>query len=246
VARDSEAAVSFDKATATGRFSAFRGELEVTSKDGVTKKVAALEEIRQKGDLLSDPKALPAAPLPIAPAAHLETSLDTTKRLDLLWQEVPSAARYALQVSRNRLFVDNLIDVDSRRKTDATLELRGEGTYQWRVAAISREGLQGPWSEPRAFRVAASVRPGEVGDKTPPPIELDQVQVYGNLFMVAGRTEPGAEIRINGESVEVAQNGTFTKTLVVDREGWSVLDFEAADRSGNVARMRQRVFVETL
>ena len=35
-------------------------------------------------------------------------------------------------------------------------------------------------------------------------------------------------------------------TLVVDREGWSVLDFEAADRSGNVARLRQRVFVETL
>ena len=246
VARDSEAQVSYDKASATGRFSAFRGELEVTSKDGVTKKVAALEEIRQKGDLLSDPKALPAAPLPIAPAAHLETSLDTTKRLELLWQEVPSATRYALQVSRNRLFVDNLIDVDSRRKTDATLELRGEGSFQWRVAAISRDGLQGPWCEPRSFRVAASVRPGEVGDKTPPPIELDQVQVYGNLFMVAGRTEPGAEIRINGESVEVAQNGTFTKTLVVDREGWSVLDFEAADRSGNVARMRQRVFVETL
>ena len=77
-------------------------------------------------------------------------------------------------------------------------------------------------------------------------LELDQVSVYGNLFMVAGRTEPGAEIRVNGEAVEVAQNGTFTKTLVVDREGWSVLDFEAADRSGNVARMRQRVFVETL
>ena len=218
----------------------------MTSNAGVTKKVAALEEIRQKGDLLSDPKALPPAPEVIAPAAHLETSLDASRRLVLAWEPVTAAARYALQVSRNRLFVDNLIDVDARRKTDATVELRGEGTFQWRVAAISRDGLQGPWSDPRSFRVAGSVRPGELGDKTPPPIELDQVQVYGNLFMVAGRTEPGAEIRINGESVEVAQNGTFTKTLVVDREGWSVLDFEAADRSGNVARLRQRVFVETL
>jgi hypothetical protein len=246
VARDTEAAVSVDRASATARFSAFRGELEVTSKGGVTKKIAALEEVRQKGDLLSDPRALPPAPDVLAPAAHLETSLDAQRRLVLSWQPVPAASRYALQVSRNRLFVDNLIDVDSRRKTDATLELRGEGTFQWRVAAVSKEGLQGPWSEPRGFRVAGSVRPGEVGDKTPPPIELDQVQVYGNLFMVAGRTEPGAEIRVNGENVEVAQNGTFTKTLVVDREGWSVLDFEAADRSGNVARLRQRVFVETL
>jgi hypothetical protein len=246
VARDSEAQVSFDRASATARFSAFRGEMAVTSKGGVTKKVAALEEIRQKGDLLSDPRALPGAPEIVAPAPHHETSLDAARRLVLAWNPVGTAARYALQVSRNRLFVDNLIDVDARRKTEATLELRGEGSFQWRVAAISKDGLQGPWSEPRTFRVAGAVRPGEAGDQSPPALELDQIQVYGNLFMVAGRTEPGAEVRVNGEAVEVAQNGTFTKTLVVDREGWSVLHFEAADRSGNVARLRQRVFVETL
>jgi len=246
VERDTEAAVSFDRETARARFSAYRGSLEVTSKTGETRRVGPLEEVRQIGDRLADPRALPAPPTVETPAPHLETSLDGDRRLVLSWDPVPGAASYALQVSRSRLFVDNLIDVDSRTKTEATLELRGEGSFQWRVAAVTRDGLQGPWTEPRTIRVVAGVRSGERGDTTPPTIELDQVQVYGNLFIVSGRTEAGATLRINGEAVAVAQNGTFTKTVLVSREGWSVLEVVAADPAGNVATLRQRVFVETL
>ncbi len=45
----------------------------------------------------------------------------------LAWQPVQAASRYALQVSRSRLFVDNLIDVDARTKTagDARAARRG-------------------------------------------------------------------------------------------------------------------------
>jgi len=246
VARDSEAAVSFDRATATARFTAFRGELEVTSVSGVSKSIGPLEEIRQRGDLLSDPSALPDAPVVIRPAAHVETSLDGDRRLMLAWSPVDGASRYALQVSRNRLFVDNLIDVDARRKTEATLELRGEGSFLWRVAALDRAGLQGPWSEARTFRVVAGLRPGERGDRTPPPIEIEQIQPYGNLFILAGRTEPGARLSINGEAASVDQDGRFTKTLLVDQEGWSVIELLASDPSGNTSRLRQRVFVEAL
>ena len=246
VARDSEAAVSFDRTTATARFTAFRGEVEVTSSGGVKRSIGPLEEIRQRGDLLTDAKALPQAPEVIQPAAQLETSLDASRRLVLSWEPVPGASRYALQVSRNRLFVDNLIDVDSRTKTEATLDLRGEGSFQWRVSALDREGLQGPWSDARSFRVVAGARPGERGDRTPPPIEIEQVQPYGNLFIVAGRTEPGATLRINGETASVAPSGAFTKTVLVGEAGWSVLELVAADPSGNVATLRQRVFVETL
>jgi hypothetical protein len=246
VSRDSEAAVSFDRMTATARFSAFSGEVEVTSKGGVTRKIGPLEEIRQRGDLLTDPRALPQAPAILEPAAHVEANLEPHRRLALAWQPVANATHYALQVSRTRLFVDNLVDVDSRAKTEATLELRGEGTFQWRVAAISRDGMQGPWTDPRTIRVVAGLESGERGDKTPPQIEIDQVQAYGNLFIVSGRTEPGATLRINGEAATVGQGGVFTKTLQVSREGWSVLEVVAADTSGNVATLRQRIFVDTL
>jgi hypothetical protein len=246
VARDSEAAVSFDRSTATARFAAFRGEVEVTSEAGLVRRVGALEQVTQVGSLLSDVERLPPAPLPLEPGAGFETSLDAGRDVVLSWQPVDGANRYALQVSRNRLFVDNLIDVDSRTTARATLGLRGEGTFEWRVAARTGLGLQGPWSEPRTFRVVASSRPVDRGDSTPPLLEIDQVQTYGNVFIVAGRTEPGAAVTVNGESVAVAANGTFTKTVLVAGEGWSFLDLAAADAAGNVTRLRQRVFVETL
>ena len=77
---------------------------------------------------------------------------------------MPGAGRYALQVSRNRLFVDNIIDVEDRTTTSAKLGLRGEGHFLWRVAAIDSSGEQGPWSPPRKFRVVPTAATGAQED----------------------------------------------------------------------------------
>jgi hypothetical protein len=246
VARESEAMVAYDKESATGRFVAFRGSLDVEAESGLTRKVQALQQVTQTGDLLSDPRRVPRAPEVERPPENFETTLDADRTIMLSWQPVQGATRYALQVSRNRLFVDNLIDVGERTKSAATLGLKGEGTFEWRVAARTADGLQGPWSAPRTFRVLAARGAGEVGDKTPPGLELDQVQAYGNIFIVSGRTEAGASLRLNGEVVAVASNGTFTKTVQLTSEGWSFLELAAVDASGNEASLRHRVFVETL
>ncbi len=246
VERESEAAVTYDQATSSGTFVAYRGALDVESESGETRRVEALEQVSQTRGELSAVRQLPAAPLVLRPNDNFETSLDAADELTLAWEEVPGAARYALQVSRSRLFVDNLIDVDSRNRPSARLGLRGEGTYEWRVAARGRDGLQGPWSTPRTFRVLAARAPGESGDLTPPPLEIDQVQAYGSIFIVSGRTEAGASLRLNGEPVAVAANGSFTKTLQLTAEGWAFLELEAMDISGNETTLRRRVFVDTL
>ena len=116
VGRESDVVVSYDKASSTGRFSAFRGSLEVASNAGLKRTVAELEQVVQTGDLLSDPRRLPTAPEPEQPIDNLEVSLAAVKTLVLAWKPVDLAARYALQVSRSRLFVDNVIDVDARTK----------------------------------------------------------------------------------------------------------------------------------
>ncbi|MBP9145370.1 MAG: hypothetical protein KBF21_00300 [Thermoanaerobaculia bacterium] len=246
VGRESDVVVSYDKASSTGRFSAFRGALEVASNAGLKRTVGELEQVVQTGDLLSEARRLPGAPQADRPPDNVELSLAAVKTLVLSWEPVDAAARYALQVSRNRLFVDNIIDVNARTKTEATLGLKGEGTFEWRVAAVGRDGLQGPWSPPRTFRVRAAEQPGEKGDKTPPELVVDQVQAYGNIFIVAGRTEAGAVMKVNGEQVAVTANGTFTKTVLVGQEGWSILELRSTDPSGNESTVRQRVFVETL
>src|SRR5260370_37852573 len=109
----------------------------------------------------------------------------------------------AWKVPRPRLFVDNLVNVENRVRPRARLGLRGEGTFYWRVAAFARGGAQGPWSKPQKFRVALARSAG--GERpplqAPPELELEEVKSYGNIFIVAGRTDPGSRIEINGERI---------------------------------------------
>jgi hypothetical protein len=254
VQQASEAYVAVDKGSSQGRFGTIRGGMDVASNGGLTREVGELQQVMQTGDLLSEPKAMPAPPEPVEPEDGLLLDLDQTKRLVLAWNPVPGANRYALQVSRNNLFVDNVIDAENRTKTRATLGVRGEGAFQWRVAAFGANGVQGPWSSSRTFRVspggpAPGAAPGPGGGEkrsgAPPSLDLDDVKAYGSIFMVAGRSEPGARIEVNGEQVKPNADGTFTKPVQLTKEGWNIIEVRSRDAWGNETIRRQRVFVET-
>jgi hypothetical protein len=242
---ESEGVVTYDGDKATGTFTTFRGAMEVATA-GERRRVAALETVSQEAGALSETRQLPGTPQLLRPGENEDVDLDSRKELVLAWRPVSGAQRYALQVSRSRLFADNIIAVDNRRKTEATLGLRGEGSFVWRVAAIGGEELQGPWSAPSRFRVA-SIR-GSAGPtvRAPPPLEIESVQSYGSIFIVSGITEPGASVWINGESVAVEADGAFTKTIQLAQQGWSFIETRASDAWGNEATRRNRVFVESL
>ena len=244
VEQDSEAFVAVDPKSSQGRFGAFRGGLELTAKGGMKREVKALEQVVQTGDLLSDAAPLPGRPSLVTPADNVDLDLDRVPQVALNWDAVPGASRYALQVSRSHLFVDNIIEVKNRTATKATLGLRGEGTFQWRVAAIDKAGVQGPWSKPWKFRVASFRSSMGEKDETPPRLDLADVKSYGSIFIVAGSSEPGAQVEINGEQVKVAADGSFTKTVQLEKEGWSFIEIRARDSWGNETSRRHRVFVE--
>jgi hypothetical protein len=62
--------------------------------------------------------------------------------------------------------------------------------------------------------------------------------------MVAGRSEPGARIEVNGEQVKTGVDGTFTKPVQLTKEGWNIIEIRARDAWGNETMRRHRVFVE--
>ncbi|HEV8582299.1 MAG TPA: FecR domain-containing protein [Thermoanaerobaculia bacterium] len=246
VREESEAFVAVDKATNQGRFGAYRGSVELSSKGGLTRQIGALEEVVQTGDLLAEAKPMPSRPEPLEPGDNQSLDLEQTRRLVLSWSPVGGATRYALQVSRNHLFVDNIIDVENRSRARATLGLRGEGTFQWRVAAFGPDGVKGPWSLPWRFRVTSTrTAGGERKDTTPPELDLEDVKTYGSIFMVAGRSEPGARIEVNGEQVKSGVDGAFTKPVQLTKEGWNIIEVRARDAWGNETVRRHRVFVES-
>jgi hypothetical protein len=66
----------------------------------------------------------------------------------------------------------------------------------------------------------------------------------GHLFIVRGRTEPGASVTINDEVVAVDGEGLFSKTVELATVGWNTLVIAAVDPSGNRTERRERVYVE--
>jgi len=245
VERQSQASVSYDRGSRTGRFASYRGGLRVATNDGEEQRIAGLRQVVQRRERLSQPESLPRSPELSEPANNYQASFGVDETVVLAWKPLPGVREYALQVSQSSLFVDNVIDRQDRSRPGATLGIRGEGTFLWRVAAIDRNGVQGPWSEPRKFRVTSLVGASE-RDTTPPTIELSEVKAYGNIFIVSGRTEPGAAVVINDEPVAVASDGSFTKSVQFndpDKDKYELI-VVARDAWGNEAEKRREVRIE--
>ncbi|MEM6454041.1 MAG: FecR domain-containing protein [Acidobacteriota bacterium] len=243
VRRSSEALVAFDRERNQGRFAAFRGQLDVTTEGGEQRTVNALEQVEQTRRGLSRTRGLLEQPKLVRPATETSIDLDRQERLQLSWETVSGASRYALRVARNRLFASTVIE-NVRRTTSATLGLRGEGSFYWQVAAVDGSGVQGPWSEPRIFRIAALRGTAALQDTVPPPLVIDAIEPFGPLVMVRGSSEPGASVVINGEAATVNLDGTFEKTVQMDTTGWVELEIIATDIAGNRTQEEQRVFVD--
>jgi hypothetical protein len=155
VAQSSRAEVSFDRSRRTSRFSNFEGGMEIRTKVGTVRSVGAMEQVVHTAAGLSAPVNLPAVPALLFPETDAAFEL-ADERMVLRWERVSGATRYGLQICRDDHFVDNVIDVENRNTTVATVGLLGSGKFLWRVAAFTRQGAKGPWSEPQSFVVEDS------------------------------------------------------------------------------------------
>jgi hypothetical protein len=248
VARDSRVSVDVAAGEKT-EVTTYRGKATVST--GLN--TVVLED-RQKvvaaarTGILSPRVVVPESPRPLQPDDDRTFDLATGGEVELKWSRVPDAVRYRIQISRSRLFVPDLndVDLDNRTGLSAEIKVSREGAYFWRLAAINRAGLASDWSSVRRFRMSSEpVRAGS-GDVTPPELSVFPPQQMGNLFLLFGKTEKGAMVTVNAEPADVAADGTFKKTITIERDGYAMLVIRAVDAAGNETIRRMRVFVETL
>ena len=82
-------------------------------------------------------------------------------------------------------------------------------------------------------------------DTTPPPLEVVDFLPSGHLVIINGRTEPGAVLSIDGQKIDVYDDGAFTAVVRMKKDGQNQVDLVAQDTAGNTTRMRRSVYVES-
>ena len=124
------------------------------------------------------------------------------------------------------------VDLDDRTTTSARIKVSREGSYFWRVASINADHVTSDWSLVRRFKMLAEPPPVQTGTGLPPPLTVSTPQQMGNLFLIFGKTDPGAVVTVNAEPADVEADGSFKKTITVNREGYAMLIVEGGGRRG--------------
>jgi hypothetical protein len=189
-------------------------------------------------------KLLPAPSLLEPPDQRVFAIEDPSAATLLRWARVEGAARYRLQIARTALFGDLLLDKSDIKSTSVQIPGLQEGNYYWRASAIDGADIESSFSGARKFKVAAT-RERRNDDTTPPPLEVLDFLPSGHLVIINGRTEPGVALTVDGQSVDVYDDGAFTAVLRLKREGFNDLNIVAQDAAGNETRLKRSVYVES-
>jgi hypothetical protein len=237
--------VRYDQEEGTAAFDVFQGRVLVTGPSS-TESLGAGERVRAAADgALAGKELLPGVPRLVAPTDQRVFVYDNpaSETTTLSWEKVPGTGKYHLQISDRLLFSNPLYD-DFRADTSVVIDAIPAGTYFWKVSAVSPAEVEGPYSEVRSFRVT-SQRIRDAGDQTPPKLEIQEPVQTGPMLIINGKTEPGALLWIDGEKVDVYDDGSFYAVVRLRKEGVNEVVFEAQDAAGNKARVTKRALVES-
>ena len=189
-------------------------------------------------------KVLPPVPTLLAPPHQAEITYPDPARATtmLAWKAVPGATSYHVMLDYSAYF--NRPIVDRGGIADSSVQLQGldTGKYYWRVAAVDKEGVEGAYSEFARFTVVRRGGPGTAGGP-PPPLAIQELELRTNILQIKGRTEPGATVTVNGQRVDVQNDGTFNEFITLDKPGRQMVVVRATGLAGGVNEQRRQVVV---
>jgi hypothetical protein len=237
--------VAYDADTRRTRTEVQSGSAEVRT-GGRTLTLKPLERMEVSGEqVVSRVKLLPAPALldPTDQRVFLHDD-PASESTTLRWAGVGGGERYRLQIARTALFGELLLDKSDIRSTSVQIPGLQEGNYYWKVSVIDNGNVESPFSEIRKFKVASS-RESHTDDSTPPPLDVVDFLPSGHLVIINGRTEPGAVLLVDGQKVDVYDDGAFTAVVRMKRDGINEVEIVSQDGAGNTTRMRRSVYVES-
>jgi hypothetical protein len=166
------------------------------------------------------------------------------------WTVVRNGVSYRVAMDYNVTQANILLAaaLDAPGITGTAHELSGldVGRYFWRVAAVNKDGVEGAFSRVAYFAVVRPVEPQPGASPTPEPpalaLLLQAVEpVAPGIVHVGGRTEPGATVTVDGATVKVLPDGSFSEYVRRSGEGAVVVratlpDGQSVEQSRPVGR----------
>jgi hypothetical protein len=171
------------------------------------------------------------APELLLPAngARLSYPEPTTAVTVLQWKVVAGAVSYRVQVGTDGWFTAPLVD---RTLTQRSFELGGlaQGRYYWQVTPVDASGKAGSPSELGRF---------SIGPRPPAPrLLVERLVVRKGILQVAGRTDPGAVVFVDGQAIDTAADGSFEEFITLRDPAVRSIRVAARDRTGGVTEQQ--------
>jgi len=220
----------------------------VTESSGRITQLNTLEQLTLEKNNTAVKTKLPFTPPLLSPPKGqlFEFLNDQDMRIELKWRDVSNAVRYHVQISESPLFAK--ISAENINLTKSSIAIKIPKTFKrqyfWRVRSIDGDRNHSPWSDPFQFVVytpSTAAKTGDSLDKTPPVLKITYMHPFLPYVQVEGITEADAFLTLNGQIIDVKEDGTFVYTYTLQQSGWNDLNFLAEDPSGNKTPVTKRV-----
>jgi len=215
---------------------------------GRVTQLSSLEQLTINNDNTATKVKLPfTPPLLSPPKGQLFEFLDNKEMtIELKWRDVSNAVNYHVQISETPLF--SKVSAEKPNLTKSLISIKipksNKKQYFWRVRSIDADRNHSPWSDPFQFVVytpSTTVRPGDDTDKTGPALKITYMHPFLPYIQVEGQTEGDAFLTLNGQIIDVKEDGSFVYTYTLQNSGWNDLNFVAEDPSGNKTVVTKKV-----
>jgi hypothetical protein len=253
--RDAQAAVSVEDATAfmkqnsraTVKNDPNKNEHEIVVSTGAAEVHRGNEKVEltqyekltwptggptQKSNVLAPPGLV--SPLNLAP---IISENPKTAAIRFEWQPVEDAVKYTLRISPTTMFTKLVKEVPV---TGNSAEVSGleAGDYFWNVTASNTKKESSEYSETFKFSLVAQGKTQEMR------LEIESTQIHGRVAELIGKTEPGAALIVNGQSVaNISQDGTFRHFTEPLEPGQHTIVVIGSNRRGGTAKQQVSIVV---
>jgi len=153
------------------------------------------------------------------------------------WKPVPEAVSYEIRVSTTSMFSRI---VEDRKLAGTSVDISGlePGDYFWEVMATDALKHVSAASDTFKFTLATQGKGQEM------MLEIGATELHGNVVEISGRTETGAALIINGESVAgINPDGTFKYFTQSLGRGSHTITITGQNRRGGTAIKRVEIVV---